>query len=91
MNYKSNKFHEERFGTLFFSKLSKLNFLIIVSLILLGLVGVASLYSAAGGNWDPWAKNHLIRLIAFFMMFLVLSFVRITFWYKNAYIFYLFC
>ena len=75
MNYKLNKFSEETFGSLFFSKLSKLNFLIIISLILLGLVGVASLYSAAGGNWDPWAKNHLIRLIFGIFLMLILAFL----------------
>ena len=57
MNYKLNKFSEKSFGSIFFSKLSKLNFLIIASVILLGFVGVASLYSAAGGYWDPWAQK----------------------------------
>ncbi len=75
MNYKSNKFSEQTYGSLFFSKLSKLNFLIIISLILLGLVGVASLYSAAGGSWDPWAKNHLIRLIFGILLMLIIAFL----------------
>ncbi len=82
MNYKSKKFHEEKFGTLFFSKLSKLNFLIIVISILLGLVGVASLYSAAGGNWDPWAKNHLIRLIFGIFLMLTLAFLPHKIFFK---------
>ena len=71
MNYKLKKFSDESFGSILFSKLFKLNLLIIISVILLGLVGVASLYSAAGGDWDPWARNHLIRLI--FGIFLMLS------------------
>ena len=71
MNYKLKRFSEESFGSILFSKLFKLNLLIIISVILLGLVGVASLYSAAGGDWDPWARNHLIRLI--FGIFLMLS------------------
>ena len=71
MNYKLKKFSEESFGSILFSKLFKLNLLIIITVILLGLVGVASLYSAAGGDWDPWARNHLIRLI--FGIFLMLS------------------
>ena len=75
MNYKSNKFSEQTFGSLFVSKLFKLNFLIIISLILLGLVGVASLYSAAGGSWDPWAKNHLIRLIFGILLMLFIAFL----------------
>ncbi len=82
MNYKSNKFSEQTFGSLFFLKLSKLNFLIIISLILLGLVGVASLYSAAGGNWDPWAKNHLIRLIFGIFLMLILAFLPHKIFFK---------
>ncbi len=86
MNNKSNKFHEESFGTLFFSKLSKLNFLIIVSLILLGLFGVASLYSAAGGNWDPWAKNHLIRLIFGIFLMIILAFLPHKIFFKLSFL-----
>ena len=82
MNYKSNKFYEESFGTLFFSKLYKLNFLIIISLILLGLIGVASLYSAAGGNWDPWATNHLIRLIFGIFLMFILAFLPHKIFFK---------
>ena len=75
MNYKLNKFSEKSFGSIFFSKLSKLNFLIIFCIILLGCVGVLSLYSAAGGYWDPWAKTHLIRLIFGISLMLILALI----------------
>ena len=82
MNYKLNKFSEKSFGPKFFSKLSKLNFLIIASVILLGFVGVASLYSAAGGYWDPWAQNHLIRLIFGIFLMLILAFLPHDIFFK---------
>ena len=82
MNYKLNKFSEQSFSSIFFSKLSKLNLVIIVSVILLGLVGVASLYSAAGGYWDPWAKNHLIRLIFGISLMLFLAFLPYDIFFK---------
>ena len=82
MNYKLNKFSEKSFGSKFFSKLSKLNFLIIASVILLGFVGVASLYSAAGGYWDPWAQNHLIRLIFGIFLMLILAFLPHDIFFK---------
>ena len=62
MNYK-NKFSSETIVLSLLLKFLKINWLIIFCLTFLGLVGVISLYSAAGGNWDPWAKNHLIRLL----------------------------
>ena len=62
MNYK-NKFSSETVVFSFLLKFLKINWLIIFCLTFLGFIGVISLYSAAGGNWDPWAKNHLIRLL----------------------------
>ena len=82
MNYKLKRFSEESFGSVLFSKFFKLNFLIIISVILLGLVGVASLYSAAGGNWDPWARNHLIRLIFGIFLMISLAFMPHKFFLK---------
>ncbi len=82
MNYKLNKFSEKSFGSIFFSKLSKLNLFIIMSVILLGFVGVVSLYSAAGGHWDPWAKNHLIRLILGIFLMLILAFLPHDIFFK---------
>ena len=82
MNYKLKTFSEESFGSIFFSKLFKINLLIIISVILLGLVGVASLYSAAGGNWDPWARNHLIRLIFGIFLMISLAFMPHKFFLK---------
>ena len=70
-----NKFTDKTFGNLILSKLTKLNWLIILCIILLGLVGVASLYSAAGGSWDPWAQKHLIRFIFGFLLMLILAFL----------------
>ena len=75
----------------FFEKLKFLDYFLILIIMLLGAISVFAIYSTESGEFSFYTKNHLIRLIAFFMMFLVLSFVRITFWYKNAYIFYLFC
>ena len=77
-----NKFSDKTFGNILLSKLIKINFIIIISIILLGFVGVASLYSAAGGSWEPWAKKHLIRFIFGFILMLILSIVPPKFFFK---------
>ena len=77
-----NKFSEQSLGSKLFFKLLKLNWLIIICVILLGFVGVASLYSAAGGNWEPWAKNHFLRLIFGFFLMLILAFLPPKLFYK---------
>ena len=74
MNYRQNKFSEESLISVYISKLLKINWLIVFYITLLSIIGVASLYSAAGGQWEPWAKNHLFRSIAgiFLMLFIAL-------------------
>ena len=72
MKHYTNKFSTDTYFKTFLLKLIKINWLIIFCIIFLGSIGVASLYSAAGGSWDPWAKSHLIRLIfGFFLMFFI--------------------
>ena len=75
MRQNINKLSDKTFGDIILSKLSKLNWLIILCIIILGFVGVASLYSAAGGDWDPWAQKHLIRFIIGFLLMLLLAFL----------------
>ena len=77
-----NKFSDKTFGNVLLSKLIKINFIIIISIILLGFVGVASLYSAAGGSWEPWAKKHFIRFIFGFLLMLILSLVPPKIFFK---------
>ena len=62
MSYKK-KFSSESILFSFLLKFLRINWLIIFCLLFLGFVGVISLFSAAGGSWEPWAKNHFIRLI----------------------------
>ena len=46
-----------------FYKIKKINLLFIFIIILLSLIGMAALYSAAAGNFDLWAKKHIIRFV----------------------------
>ena len=82
MKQNRNKFAEQTFGNIFLSKLLKLDWIIILCVILLGFVGVASLYSAAGGDWEPWAKNHLMRLIFGSFLMLILAFLPPNIFFK---------
>ena len=75
----------------FFEKLKSVDYFLILIVMLIGAVSVFAIYSTESGEFSFYTKNHLLRLIVFFGMFLVLSFIRITFCYKNAYFFYIFC
>ena len=73
----------------FFDKLKSIDYFLILLLILIGAVSVLAIHSTESGNFSYYTKNHLVRLLSFFFMFLLLSFVRIKVWYSNAYLFYL--
>ena len=85
----TERIHTSKYS--FFDKLLSIDYFLIITIIAIGAISVFAIHSTEGGEFSYYTKNHLIRLIAFFGMFLVLSFVKITFWYRNAYIFYLIC
>ena len=74
-----------------FDRLLALDYFLIFIVITIGSVSVFAIHSTESGEFSYYTKNHLIRLVTFFFMFLFLSFVKITFWYRNAYIFYFIC
>ena len=85
----TERIHTSKYS--FFDKLLAIDYFLIFIVIVIGAISVFAIHSTEGGEFSYYTKNHLIRLIAFFVMFLFLSFVKITFWYRNAYAFYLFC
>ena len=82
MNYKSNKFSTDNPTNILLTKFLKINWVIVLCVVFLGLVGVAALYSAAGGNWNPWAKSHLTRLIIGVFLMFIITFIHPKFFYK---------
>ena len=65
--------------------LLRLNWLLILMLAMLAGAGVITLYSAAGGSWNPWAIRHLIRFGVATVMMIGLGFVAIRYWMALAY------
>lgn len=52
---------------------------------LIGGIGVATLYSVAGGSMEPWAMRHVVRLIIGFGLLIGLAFVPARLWIQLAY------
>ena len=73
----------------FIDKLKAVDYFLIIIVAIIGSMSVFSIYSTESGNFSFYTKNHLTRFLVFFSMFLVLSFVRVSFWYRQAYIFYI--
>ena len=73
----------------FIDKLKAIDYFLIIIVAIIGSISVVSIYSTESGNFSFYTKNHLTRFLVFFSMFLVLSFVRVSVWYRQAYIFYI--
>ena len=94
MKYRQNKFYEMSLTDIFISKFLKNNWVIVFFVILLCFVGISALYSAAGGEWTPWAKSHLIRSVLGIFLMLFISFWPPEIFYKfsvTSFIIGLFC
>ena len=70
--------------------LHRVRWLYILLLLSISFIGVALLYSIAGGSWDPWALNQIIRIFIGLAVVILISLVNIQFWYKLANPLYLF-
>ncbi|MEE2526265.1 rod shape-determining protein RodA [Hyphobacterium sp. HN65] len=69
----------------FQEKLFELNWSVVLLLLLLGGVGVAMLYSAAEGQWNPWASRHLVRFSIGITVMLSIALFPPRFWMGMAY------
>ena len=68
------------------TKIKNLNYLLIFLVILIAFIGVAGLYSAAGGSYTPWASRHLIRFIILLLLAIFISLIDIKIIYRYAYL-----
>lgn len=66
-------------------KLGELNLLLLVALCALTGLGLAALYSVAGGSWSPWAERHAMRFLIGLAMLIVVAVVPLRFWLQLAY------
>ncbi|CAK0762937.1 Peptidoglycan glycosyltransferase MrdB [Azospirillaceae bacterium] len=72
----------------FSGKIRMINWGLVFLICSISGVGVALLYSAAGGNWEPWAMRQFIRFIPGLIIMLVFAMIDIRFWMRFAYTIY---
>lgn len=70
-------------------KISALNWKLIFLILTLAITGFFMLYSAAGGNFQPWLSKQLLYFGIFFPIMLLIAIIDIRFWFQTAYIFYI--
>jgi rod shape determining protein RodA len=67
------------------TKITELDWRLVSLLCVVAGVGGAMLYSIAGGQWQPWAADHLIRFGAMLVVMLGLAMVHPKWWFRGAY------
>ena len=73
----------------FKDKLLSIDFILLFLVLFIGLVSIFAMYSSERGNFGYHTQSHLYRFGIFYIVFIVLSFIRIDLWHKSAYLFYL--
>ena len=63
--------------TAFFQKIKQLDYILLLSILILGIVSVVTMYSTDGGKFLFYTKSHLIKFIIFGILMLVISFLNI--------------
>ena len=69
-------------------KLWQISWSLVFLLILLAGIGFAMLYSAASGEWDPWASRHAIRFGIGLVLMVAVAVTDIQVWMRYAYTLY---
>jgi rod shape determining protein RodA len=66
-------------------KLWRVPWPVILLVAAIGGVGIAALYSVAGGSFEPWAERHALRLALGIALLLALAVVPLRLWLSVAY------
>ncbi|CCG08150.1 rod shape-determining protein RodA [Pararhodospirillum photometricum] len=69
-------------------KFWQISWSLVLLVALTSCVGLGMLYSAAGGDWDPWADRQAVRLVVGLIGMIGIALVDIRFWMRYAYTFY---
>tara|TARA_B100001093_G_scaffold264318_1_gene252744 strand:- start:75 stop:1199 length:1125 start_codon:yes stop_codon:yes gene_type:complete len=72
----------------FFQKIKELDYILLISIILLSSISLIVMYSTDGGEILYHTKSHFIKLVVFFLMMLFVAFINIKFWHIAAYLIY---
>ncbi|PWR25495.1 rod shape-determining protein RodA [Zavarzinia aquatilis] len=70
------------------SRLLSINWGLVLLVIAIAAIGVAMLYSSAGGKWDPWAGRQLVRFIIGLGVMIVVALIDISLYARYAYFLY---
>ena len=69
-------------------KVLQINWGLVLLVTATASIGVAMLYSAANGSWNPWATRQVLRFGIGLVILISVALIDIRFWWRNAYLIY---
>ena len=69
-------------------KFKNFDFILLFSILLLGVISMTAMYSTDGGEFLFHSKSHMFKFSIFFVMMIILSFINLKYWHYFAYLFY---
>jgi rod shape determining protein RodA len=74
----------------FRDKIYSLDYILIFSVLFIGITSMFAMYSTDGGEFNYHTKSHIVRFLVFFSLFLVISFFQIRFWHQTSSLIFIF-
>jgi len=81
----SNQFSEKK---TFLGKIKSIDYILVTVVLLIGIISIFAMYSTDGGQFKFHTTSHILKFSLFFVLFIILSFLRVRFWHALAYLFY---
>ena len=78
-------FYQIRTSLSIIDRIREINIFLICLLLITFLFGLLSLYSVADANFNPWARNHLIRFVISAILFFIICIVNIKIIFNLVY------
>ena len=72
----------------FFQKIRSIDYILLVTILLIGILSCFAMYSTDGGQILYHTKNHAVRFGLFFLMMVFISFINIKIWHSISYLIY---
>ena len=73
----------------FLDKIKSIDYILVLVILLIGIISCVAMYSTDGGQFGYHTNSHILKFSIFFILFIVLSFIRIGHWHAIGYLFYI--
>ena len=73
----------------FSEKVKSMDFILVFSILILGIISVFAMYSTDGGIFAYHTKSHILRFAIFFIFFLIVSMFPLKFWHQTSTLIYI--